>query len=426
MSPDPNRSRTNCTHGRSKYRLIVLACLISSAVFNAVLVYNARGAIFEGYGDFASFYTAGKIVQRGQRHHLYDSGLQWQVQREFAARVSVRRGPLPYVRPPFEALMFLPLAYVSYPRACALWMALNIVFLFAIPVVLARYLPRDRWALLYLEGPLCMSLAPVALNFMQGQDALLLALLLALAIAALQHRADFRCGMWLALGLFKFHLVLPIVLIFALRGKTKVVLGSIVTGAVLVLVSAMMVGVRGVIAYPGYLWSLGRLSTAGVFAPEVMPNLRGLFAAFHVASGVTADWIVIACMIVGVVLVARLWKPADDTDPTLAPAGYSLAVLVALLTSYYAYSHDLTLLILPLLLLGGFARASKLGAWTAGAIVVFIGLPLFTPLYWIVIVRFRNFYWLSLMLLLLSAGLAYTMIMANTPCPEARPAKQST
>ena len=113
-------------------------CLLGFAALNAWMIWQAHDPILQGYVDFASFYTAGRIVQSGQSPRLYDPALQWKVQQEFASTVKIRRGPLPYVRPPFEALVFLPLAYLTYPTACVVWMALKTVLLLAIPFLLPR------------------------------------------------------------------------------------------------------------------------------------------------------------------------------------------------------------------------------------------------------------------------------------------------
>ena len=69
---------------------------------------------------------------------MYDRRAQWQVQQEFASSVKIRRGPLPYVRPPFESLLFLPLAYFKYPLSCVLWGAFKIFILLTVPFVFPR------------------------------------------------------------------------------------------------------------------------------------------------------------------------------------------------------------------------------------------------------------------------------------------------
>lgn len=78
-------------------------------------------------------------MRSGQSARLYEPALQWKIQQQFASKVKIRLGPLPYIRPPFEALLFLPFAYLGYPAACLLWMAAKIVLLLAVPIFCFRW-----------------------------------------------------------------------------------------------------------------------------------------------------------------------------------------------------------------------------------------------------------------------------------------------
>ena len=132
--PDP-ALRTPEKHNSfiSRFQRLGICCLILWAALNAGLLWLERDSILDGYGDFTSFYTAGRIVAGGHSASLYDPKTQWQVQQEFASKVKIRSGPLPYVRPPFEALLFLPFAYLAYPTAFVVWMALKVALLLALP-----------------------------------------------------------------------------------------------------------------------------------------------------------------------------------------------------------------------------------------------------------------------------------------------------
>src|ERR1700687_4302394 len=94
-----------------------------------------------GYADFSNFYTAAKIVQTGQRIRLYDLRLQTQVQSQFSEAAALRNRALPYMRPPFEALLFLPLSYLPYPRAYAVWVLFSIVLVGATAAFLRSRIP---------------------------------------------------------------------------------------------------------------------------------------------------------------------------------------------------------------------------------------------------------------------------------------------
>src|SRR5436190_251929 len=91
-----------------KYRKLFLLFLTGMLALHVIVAWRSRELIRKGYPDFTALYSAGKIVGQGLRKQLYDSQTQYRIQQEFAAGVSIRQGPLPYIHPPWEALIFVP------------------------------------------------------------------------------------------------------------------------------------------------------------------------------------------------------------------------------------------------------------------------------------------------------------------------------
>src|SRR5579864_4437887 len=103
------------------------AGMICLHIFVAV---NSARLIPQGVTDFSTLYTAGKILISGQKSLLYDAGLQLEIQRSFGPKGVQRRGSvLPYNHPPFEAIIFAPLAHFSYLTAYFVWLAFNLCLL---------------------------------------------------------------------------------------------------------------------------------------------------------------------------------------------------------------------------------------------------------------------------------------------------------
>jgi len=400
-----------------KLKTAFVLYLAGAVVLNGLILWQVHDSILHGYGDFAAFYTAGKLLQQGRASAMYDRRAQWQVQQEFASAVKIRRGPLPYLRPPFEALLFLPLAHLQYPIACTLWMALNVLIVLAIPFVLRSVIGEPEAVSPALGGLLGLAFFPVVFELLQGQDVVLLLLALSFTFTSLRRGADFRSGIFLGLGLFKFHLILPIVLIFLLRRKNRVVLGFLTTAMVLFLVSALVAGWPTLIAYPRYLWDLNRASGIGVTTVTSMPNVRGLIAALGLSeSSRWATWFLWAVEICGVIFTAYIWGPGRDDDPILVSLGFSLSIVTTQLTSYYVYSHDLTLLLIPMLGLGGFfLRDLKGWRWPDKLFVGCLALLLLSPIHSIVVFRFGCFYWMPLVLLLMALSMAVIVESRRNP-----------
>jgi hypothetical protein len=375
----------------------VLLFLVGMVLVNAAVLWQLRGSIFQGYGDFANFYTAGKLVRDGHARELYDQGLQWRTQQEFASTVKVRGGPLLYVRPPFEALLFLPMSYLKYPVACVVWLAIKVLILVAVPFLLHTAPPWPSGA---IQGLLCLGFFPIGVDLLQGQDSVLLLLILVLSFSLIKRGDDFWCGACLGLGLFKFHIVVPVVLVLLLRGKFKVILGCLSTALVLGLISLSLVGWEGITGYPKYLWELNRV---GFAAPGNMPNLRGLIASFGAARNSRAvAWFLGIAEGAGILFSAHVWRRNSNNGPLSLSAGFSLTIAVTVLTSYYLYSYDMTLLLLPVLLLGGGTLRGHIPQdWPHRLFVIPMVLLFFSPIYWGALFRFGGFSRLAFVTILL-------------------------
>jgi hypothetical protein len=254
--------------------------LLAMVMIEGGIFWNLRGKLAAGYADFTAFYTAGELVRQGQDRQLYDPQEQWRVQQEFAREVAIRQGPLPYLRLPFEALLFVPLTFLPYTAAYVFWLLLNLGVVVGVAMFLRRRLPSLQEFPAWLPVLVALAFVPVFLTLLQGQDTVLLLLFYSLAYVAMHDGADLRAGCWLGLGLIKPHLVVPFIVIALLRGKGKVVFGFLLIAVVLLTVSLGVVGWNGFLHYPGYLWDLEQHSERGLVLPRDNPNLRGLVEGF--------------------------------------------------------------------------------------------------------------------------------------------------
>jgi hypothetical protein len=378
------------------------------AVTNGIVLWNTRVEIRQGYGDFATFYTAGTLVRRGQSADLYNLAAQWKVQQEFASEVKIRQGPLPYLRPPFEALLFSLFARWPYLTALLLWTCLKLVLLAAIPLVVIR---RGSWQEpipLWAVGFLTLGTFPEFMDLLTGQDAPLLAFLFAVCYWQLSTDRDVGAGVALGLALFKFQLVIPFFFVLWIAGRKRVLAGFAMAASIVFAISAALVGWGPLLKYPGYLLALNRSVSVGI-APETQLNLRGLliFAVGRLPYPGPIHW-VLAPVAVGVIVYAGLiWRKAGHG---FLAEGFGLAALVAIVTSYYACDYDLLLLMVPLLAL----RARPDDAPKADIVSRYLGvtgllLLLLTPVYWFARLQLHADCLMTLPLLAVTIALARTL-----------------
>ncbi len=354
-----------------------------------MLFVNLRERILRGYPDFTVFYTAGTILREGLRHQLYDPHIQYRVQQGFTGgMIESRRGPLPYIHPPLEAVVFLPLTLLPYRQAFVAWDLLNIVALFGVAVRLRRNLNVLRaippWE--FVLG--FLAFFPVFLCLLQGQDSILLLLLCTLGFSALKRESDFLAGGWFGLALFKFQFVIPLVLLIAFWKRKRAAWGFAVVACVWALLSVGLVGWDGMLAYPKYVLQIARAPSLGGVPPELMPNLRGLLegwsfnssSADSVPAVMSALVLVLSALLLG--FAAFKGRPVSKEH---LEVGFSLAVVVAVLTSWHTNAHDLCLLLLPLVLLADYGWTFLTDFPGREAVLLIPALPLLISPLWIVL-----------------------------------------
>ena len=321
-------------------------------VLHANVLWQSAESVARGLPDFSIFYTAGRIVRDGQGARLYDDSLQEPVQRSFAPLAAERRGGaiLPYNHLPFEVMLFVPLARFSFVTAYAIWLILNVALLCSIPCLLRKRLPELGKAPLYLWLLACFAFYPIFMALIQGQDSILLLFLYCLAYEALERRSELAAGGWLALGLYKYHLVLPFV--GSLWRRNRLIAGFLTAAGGLGLISLAITGWQGLVSYPRYVWGTEHdpkyvlNSLQGQTA-----NLRGLISAMVPAahSAIGTGLVIFFSAIVLLVMMSAAARISWE-DSTCRQALLALNLVGTILISYHIYVHDLSVLFLAILL----------------------------------------------------------------------------
>ena len=332
---------------QSSVHPILITILVLIVLFNLKLFSITQNQILEGYGDFASFYASGLIVRAGRGSELYNYDTQREVQRPLFPGVETREDALPWVHPAFETLIYVPLTFLSYSKAIATWILINVFILVLLSAWLPFYLPSRKMLARILLLLSILASFPVLVTLIQGQDCILLLLLYALAFICLKKDRPALAGCILAFGLFKFQLVLPFAVIFLLQRQWKFISGFAVASIVPIVGSVVIAGSSGTMEYLRFLLRFSQ-SPLDQFEiePSKMPNIRGIL--YSVTGGSLSNkYLFIATIIGSIVLIA--WAIKATRSSTLE-VRFAIAMLVSLSASYYLFVYDLTLAVLPLFL----------------------------------------------------------------------------
>jgi hypothetical protein len=320
--------------------------------FVYLLLIEIIGNIFSRYRptDFQSFYTAGYLV-RTDRAHLYDLVRQMHIQQTLTSI----HGYLPFYHPSYETILFVPLTWLPYRMAYPVFLALNMLMLMAAFFAAENvFSAAADWL-----GPrpqlMPFLFLPLLLSMQLGQDSVLSLLLYCLAWRSLTLGKDARAGLYLALALFKFQLVLPIAVLIALRRGWRFVSGFLVTSVGAVLLSVMIIGFKGAAEYVRVLAGAASAvdSNASVqqsmnVIPTAMPNLAGLL---YSCGGRFLRPPILLDVLVGICGVALFVWCAYAVRRRELNVAVAIAILCGLLVNYHFYFYDVTLALLPAVLL---------------------------------------------------------------------------
>ncbi len=318
--------------------------------------------------DFGVFYTPGYMVRTRQAMDIYDLG---KIRRNQAERVSPDSVAVPFLHPAFESILFVPLSLLPYRVAYLGWAAVNFAVLAGIYFVLRPRL-EDFSALgpAWILPALLLGFIPIAFAILAGQDSLLLVLILALALRRIETN-ELLAGLVLGLGMSRFQVVLPIVLLFLLWGRLRLAAGWITSSVAMLGVSAAITGIHAQVQYLILLRQMGALSYWPLL--RRMPNLHGLFAAL--GFGKVALVLVSAALFLAVAVIG--WKRKAEQQ-------FLFAISASCLLTYYIFLHDLSVLALPLLV--SMDRATANQHW--GRWIMISAVPALFPVLWFAPDRF--------------------------------------
>jgi len=385
--------------GWMRFRFAVTSFCLGMILLHLAVFWLARQQALDGLPDFRIFYTAGLMLRRGQGHDLYNDDLQLKTQREFVKLPASEIRPLPYNHPPFEAILYVPFTYLPYLAAYSLWILLNLFAVGMSIYVMRPWLPalvREFSWFLFLAP---LAFFPVAYALMQGQDSIMLMALYCLAYIAFRRRQDVQAGVFLGLGLFKFHLVLPFAFVLLLRRRWRAIAGMTISAACELAISCALVGWRELLYYPHYAWLVNRTSSWSII-PRNMANLRGLFTGWteSVAQRSALELLLLGVSLCLLFWASQYWHPGDFRSSDGWNAGFSIVLIATFLVGYHGYNQDLSMVLLPTLLVLDRLAADPARRGDMGLRVI-TGVLFFSPVYLVLTFHYEHQNLFSLVLL---------------------------
>lgn len=357
-------------------QLLLAAILLGSAVAasHQVIYYWTHKPTLS---DLRIFRTGVEMVSSGEGHHLYRFEAQEKTQVRLYPEVK-RDGLLPFNHLAYELLFYWPISGLSYHAALIAWACLNIILIFAVTSLMESHTKTIRNVTGIPTAAYLLAFYPLLYVLGEGQDSLIFLFLVVLSWRCSEKGLTFLSGFVLALAMFKFHLALAIAFfVFLLRRRWRSLSGFAAGGILVIGISRAIAGPDFAADYISMLRNQETITPWG-FIPWFMPNLRGLlqwFFARWLDISTILPIIFVASLAVGVLTTWILLRSHRSNNEALV---YSAATLGTLLLSYHLHMQDLSLALLPMLLLLDQVLRGKLRhAASTSVIVAVAGLYLY-------------------------------------------------
>lgn len=295
--------------------------------------------------DFRALYTGGRMLLGGIGPQLYHLPTQYAWQREFAPELGDPSQLLPFLNPPFVAIALALVAKLPFEAAYLVWAGLNVALLAVVCRVLVQTLGGVDRSVKFRALAISLTFPPILIAFIQGQLSLVLVLALLSSWRALERGRDFRGGLWVALLLIKPHLAFVPAVLLAWQRRISAIAGLGLGGGILLLVSLLLVGWRGLQGYMQLLMTAVSWHNRYGIHPERMHTWHGflyLLAADN-PIGVQRWWLVGVVLSLGLLL----WSTRRWSSSARFSLQWALMVNIALFSSRHANFHDLSLLVVP-------------------------------------------------------------------------------
>lgn len=377
--------------------------------------------------DFEIFYQAAERLRAGENIYAESP----------AFRAALESGQFnmgddsirwPYGNPPLLAILTVPLTFLPYEVAAALWTGLTTVLLLGACAAVLAAIGRLDWTGAVVALVLLYGYYPATVCLRLGQVEILLFLLIALSFLALKRGQDAWAGV--ALGFATAIKFFPgaLILFLAWKRKWKAAAWGLGVAAAALAASILIAGPENFAAYTE-AWSVyagGAFSAfplnqslngffSRMFRPNIFwPTLRGL-ALPGLATGL---WLGSAAVL-GAALAWFTRKPVAVQSPRF-DVEFSAAIVVLLLAQPHSQVYAFVWLLLPLIVLACRVVSTYPWSWLEAAALVIAYFMLgrqwfqFPP----IPVRFVRSHVMFGTLLL--AALAFYILWRKLPAPTAQ------
>jgi glycosyl transferase family 87 len=365
-------------------------------------------------GDYACFYIAGTILNEYTPDQLYDFHLQGRLLHALLPGIPATAA-LPFINPPFFALLFRPFALLPFTLSFLTWVVTSVI-LYIWGLLLIRKtlhaIPHNKSTMVLL---LALSFEPFLMECAVGGNASAFGFF-AIALALyFDRRGNFPLsGMSLGLCLYKPTFLLLIIPMLVIARRIKVLQGLFMSGILLAGVSYISFGKKPFLDYLHILLGVSQMSvsTEGVFRTFKYIDILSFFRLLSDGSPLITWGGTIAVVLITVPFLIPLWWRFDRLDDSRKALVWACTLTLTTVLNLHFAIYDSIIVVLAVLLTANvlYQRSNHTGEALAPLFRSLIILLYLTP--WI-IQPVTSFIKLQIFTVVLAATGVYQLILAR-------------
>ncbi len=295
--------------------------------------------------DFLAFYTGASLLHQNPPE-LYNLQTQLTFQNQIAPVTNALQVFLPFLNPPFAALLFFPLAQLPLEVAYTVWVGTNLFLLLLICFVTVKHISKTHWYILALIIFGILSYIPVLTTLLIGQLTIVISLTILLSWICLKKGWQFRGGLLLSLILIKPHFIILPFLAILVQRRWKIFLGLLTGIVFLSLVSFMYVGWGGITNYITVLMSAVNWNNGYGIDIKAQHSLQSyLMILFQTDTLADIRTLWFMCVATIILPTLYIWSKRYPLKSPQFALQYTLLIIATLLISPHTHFHDLTILL---------------------------------------------------------------------------------
>jgi hypothetical protein len=399
-------------------RFVAISFIIGGLLILTVACWTSKGGlnIFGSWagGDYACFYVAGTILNEHSPDQLYDFHLQNRILHALFPRIPATAG-LPFINPPFFALLFRPFALLPFTPSFLAWISASIILYvlgFSLIRKTLRSIPEDVSTVSLL---LALSFEPFLMECAIGGNTSAVAFF-AIALALYFDRKGFFIwsGMALGLCLYKPTFLLLVLPMLVLARRIKMLLGFFTISILLAGISCLVLGKQSCLDYLHIFGGVSHMSlgTESVFRTFKYVDILSFYRLLPEGYSPLIWASALAVVFVSFYYLIPLWWKLDQLDDGSKDLIWACTLTLTTVLNLHFAIYD-SVIVVPAILLSAnvlYRRSSRTGAALTPVFQSLIVLLYLTP--WLT-QQMAQFTGLQIFTLVLAATGAYQIFLAR-------------